>query len=209
MTRPGRPTTPTAVGATARRGGSRTAAAALLVSAVLLAGCSSPDVPSGGSGSGTGTSATSAPAVVVTARSSGFTLVPAAGWVDATDRAGEVAGLEVVVLSSVQVAKFNTNLVVTSAEGGGTDLDAEISRGRAQLAGQGRTISDAPDLQVAGETARGFSSAFEEQGIPVVARSYGVSHGGRIYLLTLSSSPGEADHAMAELTGMLAGWLWT
>ncbi|MEO7754898.1 MAG: hypothetical protein ABIS35_15955 [Terracoccus sp.] len=209
MTRPGRSTTPIEVVETARRGGRRAAAGAILVGALLLAGCSSGDVPSGGSVTGTGTSATSAPAEAVAARSGGFTLVPAEGWVDATDRAGEVAGLDLVVLSSVQVAKFNDNLVITSAKGGATDLDAEISRGRTQLEGQGRTISDAPDLQVAGETATGFSSAFEEAGIPVVARSYGVSHGGRIYLLTLSSSPGEADHAMAELTAMLAGWLWT
>ena len=36
-------------------------------------------------------------------------------------------------------------------------------------------------------------TAFEQRGVKVVARSYGLTHGGRIYLLTLSSSQQDAE----------------
>ena len=135
------------------------AAVVLLAASLVLTGCSAPGAPTGGSAPTTGATDASPAAKPVTARSGGFTLVPAAHWVEATDRAGEVAGLDLVVLSGEQVAAFNNNLVVTSTEGSAADLDAELARGRDQLAGAGREISEAPDQQIAGETATGFSSA--------------------------------------------------
>jgi len=146
---------------------------------------------------------------VVRARSGGFGVVPPEAWSEATDRAGTVEGLDLVLLSSRKVAGFSTNLVVLTSAGDDASVDAEIAKGREQMAAAGRVISEAPDKQVAGSTARGFQSAFEQNGVKVVARSYGLTHGGKVYLLTLSSAGAEAAHAMAELDEILTSWTWS
>jgi hypothetical protein len=77
------------------------------------------------------------------------------------------------------------------------------------MAADGRAIADTPDKQVAGSTASGFESSFEQQGVRVVARSYGLSRSGKVYLLTLSSAAPEAAHALTELDEILASWTWS
>lgn len=141
--------------------------------------------------------------------SGGFTVVPPEGWTEATDKAKGVANIDLVLLSSKKVGDFANNLVVTAAEGDQSVLEAELVKGRQQLAAAGHTVSAAPDKTIAGTTAVGFTTAFEQQGIKVLARSYGVQRGGRIYLLTLSSSQADATHAMTEFDELLSTWAWT
>ena len=90
-----------------------------------------------------------------------------------------------------------------------TGNKSEIAKGRGRWAPPGASISETPDKQVAGVAARGFETAFEQQGIQVVARSYGLTRSGKVYLLTLSSSEQDAEHAMTELDEILASWVWS
>lgn len=207
-----------------RRSVSRTrwSAVSLLTVALVLTGCSKDPATTTTAPAASSAAASSAasPATgattsetsqsdVVRARSGDFGVVPPEAWAEATDRAGDVQGLDLVLLSSRKVAGFSTNLVVLTSAGDDASLEAEIAKGREQMGAAGRTVSETPDKQVAGATARGFQTAFEQKGVKVVARSYGLTHGGKVYLLTLSSAEQEADHAMTELDEILASWTWS
>ncbi|CAN7264678.1 hypothetical protein LJR027_001088 [Terrabacter sp. LjRoot27] len=199
----------------------RVVSVGVLTCTLVLTGCSkdttasppsvsSSSAPSSsGSTSGSGGSATTTEGDEVRGRSGAFTVVPPEGWTEATDKATGVADIDVVLLSSKKVGSFANNLVVTSAAGDRSVLDDELAKGRQQLAAAGRTVSSAPDKTVSGSPAVGFTTTFEQQGIKVLARSYGVARGGRIYLLTLSSSQADATHAMAEFDELLSTWTWT
>ena len=197
---------------------------ALAVSGVLvLAGCSKDGGATGGASGGASTAATStattatgatspgsgaAAGDAVPGRSAAFTVVPPEGWAEATDRAQGVKDIDLVLLSSKKVGSFANNLVVLSSPGSDQGLREELDKGRTQLEAAGRTVTSAPDQQVAGATATGFTSTFEQQGIKVIARSYGLVHQGRVFLLTLSSSQADADHALTELDEILSSWSW-
>jgi len=190
----------------------------VLTVVLVLTGCSTsePTVTAGVSasptalGSTTGQSSGSeAQTDLVRARSGDFGVVPPEAWAEATERAGDVPDLDLVLLSSRKVAGFSNNLVVLTSAGDDAALEAEIAKGREQMGAAGRTISETPDKQVAGVAARGFETAFEQQGITVLARSYGLTRSGKVYLLTLSSSEQDADHAMTELDEILASWVWS
>ncbi|MBW8731363.1 MAG: hypothetical protein JF622_10390 [Terrabacter sp.] len=186
--------------------------------ALVLTGCSkdttaspsesSPASTSGTPSTTTGSGTTSA-GDEVRGRSGAFTVVPPEGWTEATDKATGVADIDLVLLSSKKVGAFANNLVVTSTAGDQSVLDDELAKGRQQLGAAGRTVSSAPDRSVSGSAAVGFTTTFEQQGIKVLARSYGVARAGRIYLLTLSSSQADATHAMAEFDELLSTWAWT
>jgi hypothetical protein len=141
--------------------------------------------------------------------SQGFTVVPPEGWAEATERANGVADIDLVLLSSRKVGGFANNLVVLSTPGTAQTLSDEMDRGRDQMRARGRPLSGAPAQLLDGETATGFTTTFEQQGLSVVARSYGIVHAGRVYLLTLSSSAQDAEHAMAELGEIASTWNWT
>ena len=199
-------------------GRARRSGIAVLTAALVLAGCSTgePTTTPGASASSTVRGATAAPSSatetetdLVRARSGDFGVVPPEAWAEATDRAGDVPDLDLVLLSSRKVAGFSNNLVVLTSAGDASSLEAEIAKGREQMGAAGRTVSETPDKQVAGVSARGFQTAFEQQGIQVVARSYGLTRGGKVYLLTLSSSEQDAEHAMTELDEILASWTWS
>ena len=189
----------------------------MLTIALVLGGCSTgePAASTGGSASSTAfgtaapSSATETETDLVSARSGDFGVVPPEAWAEATDRAGDVPDLDLVLLSSRKVAGFSNNLVVLTSAGDAASLEAEIAKGREQMGAAGRTISETPDKQVAGVAARGFQTAFEQQGIQVVAPSYGLTRGGKVYLLTLSSSEQDAAQAMTELDEILASWTWS
>lgn len=190
----------------------------LLTCALVLTGCSKDATGTSPSGSarpatastGAGPSGTAtAQGDEVRSRSGGFTVVPPEGWAEATDKAKGVAGIDLVLISSKKVADFANNLVVTAVDGDQSVLDAELVKGRQQLAAAGRTVSAAPDKTIAGATAVGFTTAFEQQGVKVLARSYGIERAGRVYLLTLSSSQADAAHAMTEFDALLSTWAWT
>ena len=199
----------------------RVVSVGVLTFTLVLTGCSKdttaspPSVsstsatPSAGSTSGATGSTATAEGDEVRGRSGGFTVVPPEGWTEATDQASGVADIDLVLLSSKKVGAFANNLVVTAADGDQSVLDDELAKGRQQLGAAGRTVSSAPDKTVSGSTAVGFTTTFQQQGIKVLARSYGVARGGRIYLLTLSSSQADAAHAMAEFDELLSTWAWT
>jgi len=199
----------------------RVVSVGVLTCTLVLTGCSkdttaSPPsmsstsaTPSAGSTSGATGSAATAEGDEVRGRSSGFTVVPPEGWTEATDKASGVADIDLVLLSSKKVGAFANNLVVTAADGDQSVLDDELAKGPQQLGAAGRTVSSAPEKTVSGSRAAGFTTTFEQQGIKVLARSYGVARGGRIYLLTLSSSQADAAHAMAEFDELLSTWAWT
>ena len=196
----------------------RVVSVGVLTCALVLTGCSkdttaSPSERSPASTSGTPStttgSVTTSAGDELRGRSGAFTVVPPEGWTEATDKATGVADIDLVLLSSKKVGAFANNLVVTSTAGDQSVLDDELAKGRQQLGAAGRTVSSAPDRSVSGSTAVGFTTTFEQQGIKVLARSYGVARAGRIYLLTLSSSQADATHAMAEFDELLSTWTWT
>ncbi|EWT03064.1 hypothetical protein N865_03885 [Intrasporangium oryzae NRRL B-24470] len=206
------------------RRATRALSVSVLTCALVLTGCSgqgattgTPTVPTmsaaGVAATATAPSSAGGPGATdsdaVAGRSNRFTVVPPEAWGDATSQAGRLADLELVLLSSRAVGSFSTNLVVTAKSGELSGVWDELATGRTQLAGLGRTVSGAPDKLVGGERATGFTSRFEQEGVAVVARSYGLHRDGRIYLLTLSSAEAEADHAMAELDELLSTWTWT
>ncbi|MFM6847763.1 MAG: hypothetical protein ACKOVB_01495 [Terrabacter sp.] len=145
----------------------------------------------------------------VKSRSGAFTVVPPEGWTEATDKANGVANIDLVLLSSKKVGSFANNLVVLTSAGDQSVLEDEMAKGRDQMKAGGRTLSAAPARSVAGTPAVGFTTTFERDGIKVMARSYGVQRDGKVYLLTLSSSQEDGDHALAELDELLSTWAWT
>lgn len=195
----------------------------LLTAALVLTGCGSGDQPSAGSGPNGGATAgstptgtaeatetgvTELPGGMVTGRSGTFSVTAPAGWGVATDQAGAVAGLDLVLLSSKKTAKFSNNLVIIASDGDAATVDDELAKGRAQMGGAGREVSDADDLQIGGVTAKGFTTKFEQQGVKVTARSFGLHRNGKVYLLTLSSSQDDAAGALAELKQIAGSWTW-
>jgi hypothetical protein len=195
----------------------RGAGAIAVVVAVLVSGCSadagtpgaSPSTPT--SPSATSPSETQPIDAVdaVQGKGGAYSVLPPAGWGEATDEVGAIPGVDLVLMSSEKRAGFNTNLVVHVATGDAALLEAELQKGREQLADQGRTVSDAPPLTIGGSAAKGFTTSFTQQGVDVVARSYGLHHEGRVYLLTLSSAKSAAEQAAAELTEIADSWAWT
>jgi hypothetical protein len=193
----------------------RPAAVVLLATALVLGGCAKGSGGATPSGAATSSSATSSTTTAeggvdaLSGRTGTFSVMPPEGWSDATDKAKGVANIDLVVLSSKKVARFSNNVVVLTSKGDQSVLEGELEKGRADMEAAGRTISPAPERTIGGVPASGFTTTFEQDGVKVLARSYGLTRGGRVYLLTLSSSPDDADHAMREFDELIASWNWT
>lgn len=199
----------------------RSAGVVAIVVVVLVSGCStgagtpdgSPSTPAVTTTSPTAALASSTQPIdaadAVQGKSGTYSVLPPQGWGDATDEVGAMPGVDLVIMSSEKQAGFNTNLVVHVATGDAALLESELQKGREQLGDQGRTVSDAPPLTVGDSPATGFTTSFTQQGVEVVARSYGLHHDGRVYLLTLSSAKSAAEQAAAELTEIADSWTWT
>lgn len=206
----------------------RTLSTAMLTAALVLTGCSSNEKPSSdgapsssrsatassptpSSGSDTGTEAgTTLPGGVVTSRSGAYSVAAPAGWGEATDQAGsDIAGLDLVLLSSKKVSMFSNNLVVITTTGDETAVEKELDKGRSQMASADRDVSDADDVQIAGVTAKGFTTKFEQKGVRITARSYAMARDGKVYLLTLSSSQDDAANAMTAFGEITSSWKWS
>ncbi|GAA5026563.1 hypothetical protein GCM10023258_20440 [Terrabacter aeriphilus] len=157
----------------------------------------------------TGTGGATADGDEVRGRAGSYTVVPPEGWAEATSKADGVADIDLVLLSSKKVDGFANNLVVLKTAGDRSVLDGELAKGKEQMSAAGRTVAPAPAVTVGGVAAEGFTTTFEQQGVKVTARSFGVQRDGSIYLLTLSSSQGDADHAMDELEELLSSWTWS
>lgn len=199
-------------------------------SALLLTGCASDSSQEGATGPSTVSTATSdtrsgstpasttgtAPGATgpvdatdaVQGRIGTYSVLPPEGWGEATDEVGTIPGVDLVLMSSEKVAGFNTNLVVHVAQGDAALLETELAKGRDDLAEQGRSVSDAPEITVSGSQATGFTTSFSREGVEVVARSYGLVHEGQVYLLTLSSAKSAATQAAAELAEIVETWTW-
>ena len=207
----------------------------VLTVAMVLTGCNSGTLPSGSSGDGSGggsrppgsssdpTPASAAsisrpaqgeaavlPGGQVTGKSGGYTVTAPAGWGDATDQAGtQIGGLDLVLLSSKKVSRFSNNLVVIVANGDATMVRQKIETGRTRAAAEGREVSDVHSVQIAGVTAQGFTAKFEQKGVRITARSYGLAREGKVYLLTLSSSQDDAENALTAFEQITRSWTWT
>ncbi len=197
--------------------------AALLAAALVLAGCSTTKQASTGDGS-----SSSRPTTTTTADSSGvdagatlpggeamsragdYTVTAPAGWGEATDQAGtNITGLDLVLLSSKKVSQFGNNLVVITTTGDAAVVNQELEKGRTQMASAGREVGDADDVQIAGVTAKGFTTKFEQKGVRITARSYAMTHDGKVYLLTLSSSQDDAANALSAFAEITGSWKWS
>lgn len=205
----------------------RVASVALLTSVLVLTGCSKAGAPSGDpsasstpastsssagpapSETGTATATATGTTQAMKGKSGTFTVVPPTGWRDASDQVGSVQGLETVLVAGEKTGSFSNNLVVVSVPGNEQTARDELAKGKDGLKQEGRTLTEVPEKQVAGVTAAGFGAAFEQQGVKVLARSWAAPHGDRVYLLTLSSSQEDADHAMAQFDQLLSSWQWT
>jgi hypothetical protein len=204
----------------------RVVSVALLTCAFVLTGCSNegsstsapawsstsstPAVSPSAAGSGPSGAATSPSTTsgIVTGRTGTFTVTAPAGWTEASSQVGSVQGLETVLVAGEQTSSFSNNLVVVSVAGDEQTAKDELAKGRDALKGEGRALTEVPDQQVGGVRASGFGATFEKQGVKVLARSWAVPHLGRVYLLTLSSSQADADHALGQLGQILRSWQW-
>lgn len=187
----------------ANEGSSTTTPTPLSASSSLAASSSS----AGTADSGTATYA-STTSGAVTGRTGTFTVTAPSGWTEASSKVGSVQGLETVLAAGEQTSSFSNNLVVVSVAGDGQTAKDELAKGRDALKGEGRGLTEVPDQQVGGVRASGFGATFEKQGVKVLARSWAVPHQGRVYLLTLSSSQADADHALGQLDQILRTWQW-
>ena len=197
--------------------------AALLAAALVLAGCGTSKTTSSGDGSSpsrptttptadsTGADAgTTLSGGEVMSRAGAYTVTAPAGWGEATDQAGaDIVGLDLVLLSSKKVSQFGNNLVVITTTGDEAVVDQQIKKGRAQMASADREVGDADDVQIAGVTAKGFTFKFEQKGVRITARSYAMTHDGKVYLLTLSSSQDDAANALSAFGEITDSWTWS
>jgi hypothetical protein len=198
----------------------RSAGVVAMVAVVLVSGCSTDSGTPGGFPSTQAVTTTSPSAAqassthpvdaadAVQGKSGRYAVLPPQGWGDATDEVGAMPGVDLVMMSSEKQTGFNTNLVVHVATGDTALLESELQKGREQLADQGRAVADAPPITVGGSPATGFTTSFTQQGVEVVARSYGLHQEGRVYLLTLSSARSAAEQAAAELAEIAESWTW-
>ncbi|OFE17003.1 hypothetical protein BA895_18225 [Humibacillus sp. DSM 29435] len=207
--------------------------AALLTAALVLAGCGTGEQPSSDGGSSSsqptttttttttttaaagptpsaGTDAgTTLPGGEVTSRSGSYRVTAPAGWGEATDQAGTgISGLDLVLLSSKKVSKFSNNLVIITTSGDAAVVEKELDKGRSQMASADREVGDADDVQIAGVTAKGFTTKFEQKGVRITARSYAMARDGKVYLLTLSSSQDDAASALRAFGEITDSWKW-
>ena len=199
--------------------------AALLIAALVLTGCGTSGQPSsdGGPSSSRPTTTTTAsspaagtdagttlPGGEVTSRSGSYTVTAPPGWGEATDQAGsDIPGLDLVLLSSKKVSRFSNNLVVITTAGDAAVVDQELEKGRTQMASADREVGDAGDVQIAGVTAKGFTTKFEQKGVRITARSYAMTRDGKVYLLTLSSSQDDAANALRAFGEITDSWKWS
>ncbi len=147
---------------------------------------------------------------VVESRSGTYSVTAPAGWGEATDQAGtDIAGLDLVLLSSKKVSKFSNNLVVIMTTGDATTVGKELEKGRTQMASADREVGDTDDVQIAGVTAKGFTTKFEQKGVRITARSYAMARDGKVYLLTLSSSQDDAANALTAFGEITDSWKWS
>lgn len=196
----------------------------MLTAALVLTGCGTSEKPSsegGPSSSRPSTASSPTPSIgtdtgaglpggVVTSRSGAYSVTAPAGWGEATDQAGsDITGLDLVLLSSKKVSKFSDNLVVTTKTGDATAVEEELDKGRSQMASADREVGDADDVQIAGVTAKGFTTKFEQKGVRITARSYAMARDGKVYLLTLSSSQDDAANALTAFGAITSSWKWS
>lgn len=206
--------------------------AALVAAALVLAGCGTSEQPGSDDGSSSSRPTTTTTASTTTAstpaastgtdagttlqggevksRTGAYTVTAPTGWGEATDQAGtDIAGLDLVLLSSKKVSRFGNNLVVITTTGDAAVVDQELEKGRTQMASADREVGDADDVQIAGVTAKGFTFKFEQKGVRITARSYAMTHDGNVYLLTLSSSQDDAANALSAFGEIIDSWKWS
>lgn len=201
---------------------SRVLSTMVLATALVLGGCSqgsdtaidpaNSSSTASPSSTAPSSSVTGTPPAQVTGRSGRYSLTPPADWRDATAQASQNAkgaNLDLVLLSSKPVEKFSDNLVIVVSPGDEAAVKAELKKGRVKLSEAGRTVTDADDVTIAGTTAKGLTSTFEQQGIAITARSYAMAHQGKIYLLTLSSSTAHEAPAQTAFAQIASSWQWT
>lgn len=206
----------------------RTLSTAMLTAALVLTGCGTGEKQSSDAGpsssrptaassptASTGTDAATATGTtlqggVVESRSGAYSVTAPAGWGEATDQAGtDINGLDLVLLSSKKVSKFSNNLVVITTTGDATAAGKELEKGRSQMVSADREVGDADDVQIAGVTAKGFTTKFEQKGVRITARSYAMARDGKVYLLTLSSSQDAAANALTAFGEITDSWKWS
>lgn len=200
------------------------ACSAAVTAALLVAGCSGGDEPPAptsavsedvatGSDAGPSTAAgdeASSPSAApdleqVHSDDDAFTLDLPLGWTDAADEVEEK--VEVAVRANEMTDDFYSNIVIAGeAPDGGLSLE-EVAE---QVAGQGgSTYEMLPEIEVAGETAPGFTLTRRVRGVAVTQTQRWIVHDDRRYVATLSSAKGQAPAATAVFEQVLESWSWS
>ncbi|MEO7000012.1 MAG: hypothetical protein ABI112_18195 [Terracoccus sp.] len=109
----------------------------------------------------------------------------------------------------MKVSRFSTNFIVTTTTGDETAVDQELEKGRTQVTGADPEVSDADDVGIAGVTAKGFTTKFEQDGLRITARTFGMAHGGTMYLVRISSSQDDAANALSAFGEITDSWRWS
>lgn len=131
-----------------------------------------------------------------------------AGYRDATAEfakvgSGGAASLVLGVGATKQVAKFTSNLVVTSVSGEGLDVAQGLTELRSVWEGQQVPVRDVAARDVAGIRVPGITFDRAQGGVQIRQTQYLLVFEGAAYVFTLSSSVADAATATRDLTAML------
>lgn len=167
-------------------------------------------------GTETGSGTPSDPATGDTVEGEGYTFdLPADGWTDASDEAGQLGGgptIDTVVVlgESIQLAQSNIIVEALSAGGASEPEDLEGQWKRNLSGGDGATPVDVDDATLDGERAIGvrIDDRVNEAGVPIKQVAYLALHDGRQYSIGLSF-PAEGDIVSEDdFQALLDSWRW-
>jgi hypothetical protein len=137
-----------------------------------------------------------------------ITVKLSAGYRDATAAFAKFGsnGAQQLVLgvaSTKAVAKFTSNLVVTSVSGEGLDVAQGVAEMRSQWEGQQVAVRDIAARTISGIRAPGITFDRTQGGVQIRQTQYLLVFEGAAYVFTLSSSVADAAAATRDLTTML------
>ena len=211
------------------------AAAATLLAALVLTGCSEEEpTPSEPSATATPSeeavtssapedaAATSAPAddaaqtddaaateeppLALTSTDDAFDVTFPAAWEDVTEQVSEESVL-LAAKETERIDSFFTNVVITQEEYVG-NLTSAVEQTAEELAGEDGEYEILEPAEVDGNMAPGYTLVREVQDSTVHQTQRWISHEGTLYVVTLSAVESQSEDAATALDEVLASWTW-
>jgi len=148
--------------------------------------------------------ATADPGTVVAAGGT-FQVTMPAEWTDVGAQLDQP--VELALRAEQMSADFFPNVVVAS-EAPIDDLKAAMEQAAADIAGDDGTHEVLDPIEVAGETAYGYTVTRTTSGLEIAQTQRWIEHGDQLYVVTLSTAAARTDEGSAALEGILASWEW-